>query len=719
MEILEKNIELYMSLFKGRNDIYARRWEKADKSGYMPAYELDWNEYNKHKSEGGTFQNFKNKAHKIFDRNAVTEHLQGIYTHGIYPLLDDNSSFFIAADFDEKDWLVESLKFISICSDFGLKAYLERSRSGNGGHVWIFFEENIPAKQSREIVFELLRKAKVISEFQKEASFDRLFPNQDFHKGLGYGNLIALPLNGKSVLNNNSVFLDITTKMPYPNQWEFLESIEKMTKSSIEIFYNELCGKAMDAVSIPITHGNDFEISFDKQLYLKRIELTKPVVKFLRENLNFINSEWIIKKNLGKSVYNIEMFFKLIEEQENEVIIPRGFIGKLVEFCKKEGIRFQISDRRKKLEPVVFNASIELYDYQKKALEITKRKDFGVIVAPPSSGKTILALEIISQKQQPALIIVHRKQLYDQWIDRIQSFLGIPKSQIGQIAGGKATIGSQISVAMMQSLSKLKNIDEYSNSFGTIIIDECHHIPAKTFRDTIIHFNAYYLYGFTATPKRKNNDEKLIFVYIGEILHEITRMEYAEFEQSKLEINVKETVLSVPFDYKIDNYETVSNILVYDTQRNQLIVNDIISEVPKRKSILILTERKSHINVLNLYLKDKFETITISGEDSETQRNSKLKQIQSGHYKLVIATGQFFGEGIDIDVFDCLFLVYPFAFEGKLIQYIGRIQRAKKKPVIYDYRDSKITYFDKMYKQRNRYYNKLRKQELVEPGERE
>ena len=381
----------------------------------------------------------------------------------------------------------------------------------------------------------------------------------------------------------------------------------------------------------------------------------------------------------------------------------------MVNFCRKENIPFNIKDNRKKLQEINIKADIDLFLHQELAIESTDKKDFGVIVAPPGSGKTIIGLEIIKRKKQPALIIVHRKQLFDQWIERIQSFLKLPKNKIGRIGNNQFKLGNEITIAMIQSLSKTDNVDEIANSFGTIIIDECHHIPAKTFRETIVHFNAWYLYGLTATPKRKNNDEKLIFIYIGDIIAKIDQEQLTDKGNKKIEVNIKETNLFAPFDYKIDHYETISQILVHDTQRNQMIIEDIESQIERCNSILVLTERKAHVNILNLYLKDRFETVTITGDDSESARQSKLEQIKAGHCKIVLSTGQFFGEGIDVSNLECLFLVYPFAFEGKLIQYIGRIQHSEKPPIIFDYRDKRIDYFEKLFKQRNRYYKKLYK----------
>lgn len=708
----QNHISLFKSFFQGRQDVYAVRWEKDGKSGYMPAYKVDWSDYNKHKAAGGSFKDYSKKEYLPFSEDAIMNHLIGKETVGIYPLLEDNTSLFIAADFDEENWKDSILKLHQTCSKFEIPSYIERSRSGNGGHLWIFFEENFPAEQSRKLMFELLREATIISHFEKEPSFDRLFPNQDFHSGKGLGNLIALPLNGKTTRNGNSMFLDTETFEPFTNQFETIAGFKKLSKDKFfglyEGFFNQKPHESIKSNIIPTTL-TEIEIQISNQVYLKRFQLNKKLIAFLRDNLNFLNSDYLVKKNMGKSTFNIEKYFRLIEETTDEVIIPRGFVANIVNFCKQESISFKVIDNRKKLDFVEYDSEIELLPHQEAAIEKIAEKDFGVIVSPPGSGKTIIGLEIIAQKRQPALIVVHRKQLFDQWIERIQSFLKIPKREIGQIGNQKFTIGKEITVAMIQSLTRREEISKIVNSFGTIIVDECHHIPAKSFREAIVNFNSFYLYGLTATPKRKNNDEKLIYVYIGNILYNAEQRQEIKESDIKAEINIRETNLFAPFDYKIDKYETISRILIHDTQRNTLIIEDIEKHVNRFKTILVLTERKAHVDILNLYLKDKFETITIHGDDSEQSRKSKLEQLKQGHYKIVISTGQYFGEGVDIDNLECLFITYPFAFEGKLVQYIGRIQRSGKPPVIFDYRDAKIVYFDKMFKQRNRYYKKLLK----------
>ena len=449
-------------------------------------------------------------------------------------------------------------------------------------------------------------------------------------------------------------------------------------------------------------------------VYVSRERLTTPLINFIKEEFNFISSEFIIKKKLGKNTWGTDRYFKLIDETPEEIIIPRGAAGKLLRFCKENKIEYDFVDARIKKETVLFNSSIQLREQQIAVKEAATKKDFGVIVAPPGSGKTIIGLSIIAEKQQPALIIVHRKQLAIQWIERIESFLGIPKKDIGIIGQGKNTIGKLITIAMIQSLDKLlKSVEanKYENSFGAIIVDECHHVPADTFINTIAKLHSFYLYGLTATPFRKYNDGKLIFSYLGEIIAEIKPLITETTGGAK--IIIRDTALLIPYNSKTDKFETLSKILVHDSARNKLILDDVFNELSKGKKIVIVTERKDHIETLNQYLKQKYETVTLSGEDSESNKTAKWKMLNDGNFQALITTGQYFGEGSDIQNIECLFLVYPFSFEGKLIQYIGRVQRSEITPTIYDYRDLKIDYLEKLFQKRNAYYKKINQSDTL------
>ena len=717
-------INLFKSLFKGREDVFAIRWEKDGKSGYMPAYDMDWNKYKEHKAAGGLLKDFKNKEYSKLTDARVVNHLTGKEIIGIYPLLIDNTSWFIIADFDEavsskRSWNEECRLFIQKCASLNIPAYLERSRSGNGGHVWIFFDKNYPAVKSRKIILRLLEEASIISPFDKNSNYDRLFPNQDFHSGKGLGNLISLPLQKQALEQQNSCFIDSVvagtgdvetdSNLSLHQQWQYLENIQRVTVAHLDEVYSSLFSSEVeinDSVSRVNPSANDLQILFNNEITIQRNQLKPELVEFLRESLNFINADYVIKKRMGKNTYGIQPYFKVLEEKRDTLVLPRGFIGKLLRYCKEHAIVYQLKDERKKHSEVHFSFKGSLYDYQQQSLDIIGKKDMGVIVAPPGSGKTIVALATIALKKQPALIIVHRRQLFDQWIERIQSFLGIAPGFIGKVTSGKQQIGTHITVAMIQSIAALSNPADLYKSFGTIIIDECHHVPAKTFRHVIRHFQSYYLYGLTATPIRKNNDERLIFIHIGDVIHQL-KPPALNGNSHKISVIIRETSLLVPFDYKTDSAEMLSQILVYDTARNLLIVEDIKIEAGAGRKVLVLTERKAHIDVIHQYLKRMFEVICISGEDSHASRSIKLKQIQDGHFQILISTGQFIGEGADITELDCLVLAYPFAFEGKLVQYIGRVQRNEGCPIIYDYRDTYIDYYEKLFRQRNRYYQKL------------
>ncbi|MFA5044406.1 MAG: DEAD/DEAH box helicase family protein [Paludibacter sp.] len=714
-----QQIQLFKSVFRGREDVFAVRWENGKKSGYMPAYTYDPYLYRAHKMRGGTFQNYPDKTYLPLSEKEFEKHLRGEQLVGIYPLLPDNTSWFIAADFDDDNWLDECKIFLKVCDENEIRAYLERSRSGQGGHIWIFFEQSYPAIRSRKIILSLLEKSGIFSVFDKSSSFDRLFPNQDFLSGKGLGNLIALPLYKKTVEQGNSCFLDIDTFQPVQDQFEFLKNINRITVEKLDELYQLISTSTIFASSNPLTANTTppatistkLTISLNNVVSINRNGLSASLINFLKEELNFANTEYIIKTKAGKNTFETDRYFKFVEETENEVIVPRGFIGKLIRFCQANNIEYSFNDLRKKLNSLEFQFNAQLREHQQSAIETVAKKDFGVIVAPPGSGKTIVGLKIISDRSQPALIIVHRKQLVEQWIERIETFLGIPKHEIGRIGQGKSKVGKKITIATIQSLSKeLINpeSDSFTNSFGTIIVDECHHIPAKTYRDTITKLPTYYLYGLTATPFRKYNDGKIIFSHLGEIIVEIKPAEISSYKQAK--IIIRNTELDIPFNSKTDQFETLSKMLIHDSVRNKLILEDVFVELKLGKKIVIITERKEHIDTLNQYLKQSYETITLSGDDSETSRTQKWKILKEGNYQVLITTGQYFGEGSDLQNANSLFLVYPFAFEGKLIQYIGRVQRSELTPTIYDYRDIKIDYLNKLFLKRNTYYRKIEKQ---------
>lgn len=703
-DISNEHINTFRALFKGREDVFAVRWEKSGKSGYMPAYQYDPYHYRAHKMNGGTFANYPHKTYLPLTNNEIQKHLNGVQQIGAYPLMQDNTSWFLVADFDKQNWKKEAVTFLNACKKNNIPAYLERSRSGNGGHVWIFFDKPYPAIRSRKVFISILELSGVFSMFDKSSSFDRLFPNQDFLSGKGLGNLIALPFFKPALENGNSCFINPETFEPNTDQWLFLKETERVSIDILEKLFQEI--STIQNLPIAKNHNGKLSITLQQNILIQRDGLTTLLINFLKEELNFANSEFFIKKKSGKNTFGTERYFKLVEETENEIIIPRGFIGKLLRFCKEQNLEFDFQDNRKLKEEIPYSFNATLRNHQKKVIETISKKDFGVIVAPPGSGKTIMGLKIIADKKQYSLIVVHRKQLLEQWQERVQAFLGIPKYEIGIIGQGKVKIGKQITIATIQSLPK--QIEQLQNQFGTILVDECHHIPAETFRNTIEKLNTFYLYGLTATPFRKYNDDKLIFAFLGEIISEISSNEIENFKHAQ--IIVRNTDLDVPFSSKTDNFETLSKILVHDSERNKLILNDIGSELSKGKRIAIITERKEHIDTLYLFLKQSYEVITLSGDDTESNRKSKWQTLQQGNFQILITTGQYFGEGSDLPNISSLFLVYPFSFKGKLIQYIGRVQRSEINPTIYDYRDIKIDYLNKLFLKRNTYYRQIAQQ---------
>jgi superfamily II DNA or RNA helicase len=622
--------------------------------------------------------------------------------------LEDNTSWFVAADFDGDDWIKSVKRLLKQSKKYNLPAYVERSRSGKGGHIWWFFNESYPAYRSRKIFLRLIKESKNIDEFEKEESFDRLFPNQDYHTGKGLGNLISLPLQGGSRKQDNTIFLDPDNKPePVNDQWELLSSVQKIPVKTLNNLFNKLSNNKSSKRKV-VYKRNKIPVTINSYIFIPKSYINKQLSNFLTEELNFFNNEYAIKQKMGLSVFGLEKYFKTVVKDDNDVLIPRGFLDELILYFNEHNIPHKIYDKRHRCDEGKYKPTFKLFNYQQDALDSFKNIDQGILVAPPGSGKTIMALALIANKKQPALIITHRKQIYNQWLTRIEDFLQIPKRKIGQIGSSKKSVKIPITVATIQTLIRMDNLKELSDRFGLILVDECHHMPAKMFRRTITQFNPYYLYGLTATPIRKHNDEKLIFVYLGQIIHEVSKdFKIKTIKSKNIKVVINDTKLQFPYKVRTEDYQLLARIITFDSKRNELIASDVKREVNKGKRCLILTERKDHVQIMNTYLKREFEVITLTGDLTSKKKQEKIKEIELGHFQIIIATGQLLGEGTHFNNLNCLFLVYPFAFEGKLTQYIGRLLHSEKSSkIVYDYRDREIDYLEKMFKKRLKYYEK-------------
>lgn len=700
----EQRVQLFWSLFRGRDDVFAVRWQKVgtEVSGYTPVY------VNREKTQ-----------YKEITQADIENHLLGNVTLGIYPLLKDNTSSFIVADFDKKEWRREAKTLYDVCREHGLTVALEISRSGNGAHAWCFFETPYPASRSRKIFLSLLRLAKCIDDYAHDASFDRLFPNQDMHSGKGLGNLIALPLQGKSRKENKTIFIDPENLLPFSDQWDFLYGLERVSGEKLDALYEAFFQKG-EGASNEQRAGSLYDtnalmrLEISGMIRIRKQQVPRVLITHLREELNFFNSEYIAKSKIGFSTHGVEKFFKTIFSDDDFVSIPRGYFSKVLDFLKERNISFEITDNRLTLEDTESKQPLPLYPYQQIAVESFASKECGMLIAPPGSGKTVMGLAIALSKNQPTLIIVHRQNIFDQWVGSIHNFLGIPKKEIGVYGSAQKKIKKPFTVAMIQTLARAKDKHEILKNFGCVIIDECHHVPAKMFREVVSCVPSKYLFGLTATPNRKYNDQKLIAAYLGETVHEVpgdysvkSEPIHAKQNDLKIIVTVLKSECTIPYEVTPRDFPHILKLLSFDIGRNKMVADAIENEVSQKRRVLVVTERKEHIESLRYFLKKRVDMLVMTGTISERQKKYRNTRMGNGTFQVILATGQFFGEGVDRACFDSLFIISPISFEGKLIQYIGRLQRGSGEKRVFDIRDPQVEMFEKMFKKRMTVYNRL------------
>ena len=452
---------------------------------------------------------------------------------------------------------------------------------------------------------------------------------------------------------------------------------------------------------------NPLTITIKENLQLKNVpaELREMLVG----KLQFLNPKWLENERMGRWNRGTPRLLKFYDKVgPTGLWIPRGYIRHLINLCRRQGVKFRIDDQRRKLEPVEFDFSGRLKHFQKIAVDEMLAKDFGTLSSATGSGKTVMALYMIARRKQPALIIVHTKDLAAQWVDRIGTFLGIEPEAVGFIGGGKKVSGDKITVALVQSLYKCA--DEVAENIGFLVVDECHRCPSRTFTEAVSSFDSQFMLGLSATPYRRDRLSKLIFWHLGDQHHEVDKSQLIESgDVLPAKVTFRETNYTTRCD-PVSEYSKMLKELAGDTERNILIASDVVKEAARNSGIcLVLSDRKAHCENLQALLRYRFkqESELLTGDLDIGDRQKVLERINTGQVKIIIATGQLIGEGFDCKDLTTLFLATPIKFSGRLLQYLGRVLRpatGKKYARVFDYVDVRVDTLLKAANARQRVY---------------
>ena len=710
------------------------RWEnhRQNRSGYSPRCANEWQRgvCDKPKVRCGECAN---QAFVTLDDRQLLAHLRGRLVVGIYPLLPDDRCWLLAIDLDRKSWRDDVQAVARTCHSLCIHPAIERSRSGDGAHIWFFFTEPVPAADARRLGFTILTATMAQGAPLGVESYDRLFPSQDVLPSGGFGNLIALPLQRAARSAGNTEFLDEQLE-PHRDQWSYLASIPKITPDRLTELVADgdadaaLAVRAapdrsdppwrpprslrerLDATRLP----ESIEATLADRVYVRRSQLPPTLVHAIRRLATFSNPMFTELQRMRLSVARTPRVIACFEDLAEYLAVPRGCLADIAALTNELGVKLELRDERVDGEQVELDFSGRLNASQLSAATALLQHDVGVLCAPPGWGKTVLATHLIASRKRPTLVVVHRKPLVEQWMERLSEFLDIPPKSIGRLGAGRHRLTKRIDVAMVQTLARSDDLHDLVRAYGHVVIDECHHVPAVQVERVLAAIPARYVTGLTATPYRRDGHQPIITMQCGPVRHMINEPKARQGKALRRRVIRRDT----DFDPSgLPTQATIQEIygaLANDDDRLRLVIADIRQLVREERALVVLTERRQHLDRIAESIGDEVPNLVVlhGGIKPKARRAAmtQLAELPDHEPRLILATGRYLGEGFDDARLDTLLLTMPIAWKGTVVQYAGRLHRAhaaKRDIRLYDYVDAEVPVLRRMYAKRVRAYKDM------------
>ena len=742
-----EKIAVFRSLFRGREDVFPRRWEnpKSGKSGYAPVCRNEWIRGVCGKPQVKCCE-CPNQAFVPFGVDIIRYHLTGRatsnatdFTAGIYPMLPDETCWFLAADFDKKSWKRDVVAFRDTARAKGVPVAIERSRSGSGAHAWIFFEEPVAAGDARHLGALLVTATMDRCPDIGFDSYDRFFPSQDTMPAGGFGNLISLPFQSRPRENGNSVFVDDDFH-PYEDQWAYLSTLHRLSRSEmLSIVTEAATAGQIFGVQLPPAHEDDqpwtaspsrrnkeppvegplpksVEVVLGDQIYIDRSKLPPGLVTRIARLAAFQNPEFYTAQAMRLPTFGKPRVISCAELFSKHVALPRGCLDSLMGLLGSVGIAAELRDERQQGQPLAARFLGELTSEQSEAAATLLKHETGVLAAATAFGKTVVAAKMIAARGRNTLVLVHRRQLLEQWVARLQAFLDIPPGGVGIIHGGKKRPTGIVDVALMQSLIRRGVVSDLVADYGHVVVDECHHLSAVGFEPMARAAKAQYVLGLSATVTRKDGHHPIIYMQCGPVRYRVDARKQAASRPFDRKVIFRRTEFQLP-RRRPDEKPAIQELyaeLAQDPARNDLIFDDILSALEDGRSPVVITERKDHLDMLAGRLSKFAKNVVVlrggMGARRSRAASEALGEISDSEERVLVATGRYLGEGFDDARLDTLFLTMPISWHGTLSQYAGRLHRrhaSKRDVVIYDYVDENEPMLMKMATRREAGYRSL------------